>query len=280
MKSFTSITSILALSISAVFLSGCGGGSSSSTPAQSTSSTPVVGTKTVRTGTVAAKYVAGNAPRYIALQITGQSLGSLVTVNVESASGAITNLNTLSLSGDITDIQDIAGTANWAMGRWFRGTIDATATTAATTLSFDNSSLHYFVGNSLSVLPLSGNYACTGFNGTYPSLISWPSNTSTPESFGRASGTATLSFSGLGGNLSTDLTVKIGSVSGNALFQGTIAATNSTIVKGGFYGSGSGAALTLFDAGGGKVQAVQGYKIVVSNGATYQGIATWTCSPG
>lgn len=265
------------MSTAALLLTACGGGSG--TNPQSTNSTPVAGTTTTRIGSVTAKFIVGNAPRYIALQIGEQRLGSATTVNVESTSGAIIAINTLSLSGEITNIQDIAGNANWAMGRWVKGTIDATATSAASPLKFDNSSLHYFVGNSLSALPTSGNYACNGFNGTQPSLISWPDNL-VAKHFGSASGTATLSFNGTGGNLSTDLTVTVNATSTSVAFQGTISAVNSTIAKGGFYSRGSGAVLSLFDAGGGKIQAVQAYKIVVHDGATYQGIATWTCSLG
>ena len=279
----------IALLISSLLLVACGGSDDSGTASKPT--TPSISAATIttsnpsaspnlRNGTVATNFVKGNASRYYFASIGRQTTGALSTFNLEASSGAMTTIGTLSLTGAGNEISNIAGTSNWTMGRWAKGTIaDSSATTPATPL-VSNDSGHYFVGNNLGALPAAGTYACTNVTATEPTITSVPVslNNQTQLFVGQTIGTATLTFDGTGGTLSTAITVTAGGSSGTAAHSALISGTNSWVGKGNFFGGSDGALLSLFDAGAGAVQAVQAYKIRLPNGAAYNGIVTWRCA--
>lgn len=287
--------SLIVASATAVLLSACGGGSSSDeTTIPGVTTTPttaptISATGNVRSGKAEANFVAGNMPRFVMISLSKnpggwnddkQATGTASPTFIEADTGAALSISLVGLSGAVTGIEDIAGSTNWALGRWSKGTMtDGGGAANANTLVDLDHSAHYFFGNTLAALPTSGVYNCAGFHATSPSLLKVTVTTSGVVYQGVASSSsATLSFGPTGGALATTLVVTAGSASASASYQGTIGSPTNSIAKGNYFGT-DGALLALYEGGAGKVQAVQSYRMKLDNGVVYQGIATWTCSP-
>jgi hypothetical protein len=227
----------------------------------------------VRGGTVTANFAAGNAPRFFATMVNRTTLGGLDVANVEAGSGAVTRIDDLSLSGATTNIQNIAGTANWTMGRWFKGEVTDAYDGSKRTLTGNNENLHYFIGNSPAAFPTTGTYTCASFRATDPSAT-----TSTAQNFGTVTGTATLSFNSGGATLGTEITVTAGTGTHTATRTATLAAPTNSSIDNDFANGGEGVVRSLFEGGNGSFQAAQLYRLLLSNGTIYQGVVTWTCT--
>jgi hypothetical protein len=269
----------------AATLSACGGGSSSSdtqvavNPALPTNpanpahpvTPPAAGSDT---GSVSAPFVQGLSTRYLLLAVASQSYGALSSVTQDSA-GALSEISGVSFSGTPAITRDISGDAASAQGRWFTGTI--TRSSGATVMSGNNASAHYSVYNEVAVLPFTGAFQCDAGKFTAPSYTGGASVQ--PDGyFGTASGSATLSFGSAGAALAMTVDATAGGSNGKASGTGTISSPAMTAISGGFLGGSSGMLLALGDGGTGTYLVTGGYKVVLANGANYQGVATFRCS--
>lgn len=263
-------------------LSACGGGSSSSdspvavNPVNPTNPTVPVSPPAASgdTGSVSARFAANGNGRYLLMAVASQSTGALTSV-AQGTSGALTEIAGSSFTGSPAITREISGDASFAQGRWFTGTI--TRAGAATVLSGNNASAHYVAYNAPASLPASGSLQCDAGAFTAPSYTGG-TVIGQDAYFGKASGAATLSFGSGGAVLNMALDVTAGSSSGKISGGGTIAAPSNTVINGGFLGGSSGTLLALGDGGAGRYLVTGGYKVVLANGANYQGVATFRCS--
>ena len=269
----------------AATLSACGGGSSSSdaqvsaNPSQPVNPAPPVTPVTPPpagsdTGGVSAPFVKGLSPRYLLLAVASQAYGTLGSV-AQDGSGALSEISGASFSGTPAITRDISGDAAFAQGRWFTGTI--TRSSGNTVMSGNNASAHYSVYNTVAALPFTGAFQCDAGKFTAPSYTGGAS-VQQGGYFGTASGSATLSFGAAGATLAMTVDATAGGSTGKASGTGTINTPDMTVISGGFLGGSSGMLLALGDGGTGSYLVTGGYKVVLANGANYQGVATFRCS--
>lgn len=269
----------------AATLSACGGGSSTSdaqvavSPDQPlapvTPVTPVTPPATGGdTGGVGAPFAKGLSARYLLLAVASQSYGTLNSV-AQDASGALSEISGASFSGTPAITREISGDAAFAQGRWFTGTI--TRSSGTTVMSGNNASAHYSVYNTVAALPFTGSFQCDAGKFTAPSYTGGAS-VQQDGHFGTASGSATLSFGAAGAALAMTVDATAGGSTGKASGTGTISAPAMTAISGGFLGGSSGMLLALGDGGTGTYLVTGGYKVVLANGANYQGVATFRCA--
>lgn len=269
----------------AATLSACGGGSSSSdaqvavNPAQPVN--PVAPVTPVTplpagsdTGSVSAPFAKGLSPRYLLLAVANQAYGTLGSV-AQDSSGALSEISGARFSGTPAITRDISGDAAFAQGRWFTGTI--TRSSGSTVMSGNNASAHYSVYNTVAALPFTGAFQCDAGKFTAPSYTGG-SSVQQDGYFGTASGSATLSFGAAGAALAMTVDATAGGSTGKASGTGTINTPDMTVISGGFLGGSSGMLLALGDGGTGTYLVTGGYKVVMANGANYQGVATFRCS--
>lgn len=282
------VVSLLAAALAAA-LSACGGGGSSSdstaavnpvTPTSPTTPTNPVTPPAASgdTGSVSAQFAANGSGRYLLMTVGSQSTGVLTSV-VQGAGGALTEIAGTTFAGasaiSPAITREIGGDASFAQGRWFTGTI--TRAGVATVLSGNNASAHYGVWNTPASLPASGTLQCGAGVFTAPSYTGG-SVIGQDAYFGTASGSATLSFGSAGAALAMTIDASAGNSSGRITGSGTLAAPANNAISGGFLGGSSGMLLALGDGGAGRYLVTGGYKVVLANGANYQGVATFRCS--
>ncbi|MFZ4874004.1 hypothetical protein ACL9RI_02875 [Janthinobacterium sp. Mn2066] len=266
-----------AILLLACALSACGGGSSSSSDTTAVVNPPPPVTPpaaTGDTGSVSAAYVQGASPRYMLLNVASQSTGILTRVT-QGSSGALSVIADSSFSGTPAITREISGDASFAQGRWFSGTI--TNASGATVLSGNNASAHYSVYNAVAALPTSGSLQCDGGSYTAPSYTGGAS-VQPAAYFGTASGSASVVFGPSGAVLSMTVDATAGGSTGRISGTGTMSRPDMSLIGGGFLGGDSGTLLALGDGGAGRYLLTGGYKLVLANGANYQGIATFRCS--
>ncbi|MBB5608659.1 MULTISPECIES: hypothetical protein [unclassified Janthinobacterium] len=256
-------------------LSACGGGSSSSdTPAVVNPPPPVTPPASGDTGSVSAAYVQGASPRYMLLNVARQSSGILTRVT-QGSNGALSVIADNTFSGTPAVTREISGDASFAQGRWFSGTMtDASGTTI---LSGNNASAHYSVYNAVASLPTSGSLQCDAGTYTAPSYTGG-ANVQPAAYFGTASGSASVVFGPSGAVLTMTVDATAGGSTGQISGTGTMSRPDMSLIGGGFLGGDSGTLLALGDAGAGRYLVIGGYKVLLANGANYQGIATFHCS--
>ncbi len=280
----TSIITAFALATSVSVLSACGGGggaagnsgTSGNNPGNTQSSVPSP------SGSVSANFVPnGNTPQFILSTSYGiQAIGGLATAPVQ-VSGVVTTLGKYSFSGSPAVAQDVAGDANFAMGRWVWGTVSDTSTTPSTVLDMMNASYasdtftwHYLLLNNASAWPSSGTMTCD--NGVFTKPTVTAGVTTAPVTTGSL---ATLSFTLAGiskATLGFTLTTTDGSASNVANFSANLGYGSMVSV----HGVGAGASDTwilLSDGGSGAIRINGLYSTALPNGNTYQGVFSFKC---
>ncbi|MGN5476475.1 hypothetical protein ACTMU2_04040 [Cupriavidus basilensis] len=279
MKKSALLASLLA---SALVLAGCGGGDGGATPPATEPGTADGGGKPVdppapaNTGSVSAQFVAGAAPRYMLLGIGSQSFGRLDNHTQAADSGAVTVINSTTLGGD-TSTREISGDAGFAMGRWAKGTVTFSSGTRVLD-GVSNAAYHYVLLNSLPAFPEDAAYTCDAGKFTAPTYIGG-SNVAASVYTGATTGTATLAFSDKGAAIGVSLTATAGGISGGVSGNSQVATPSNLGITGAFLSGGAGMGLQVADAGDGKALVVAAYKVNLANGAMYQGVATFSCSP-
>ncbi|MDR0479718.1 MAG: hypothetical protein LBH31_07980 [Burkholderiaceae bacterium] len=273
-------TRLLIISAASVLMlqaCGGGGGDNSSNPLPSNTTTPPGNTATPPTGgngadqgSVSASFVPSNTSRYILLNPLGQTSGAL-TSNQQAADGAITALNSNQLSGTYA-IQDIAGDASFAIGRWVQGTV-TTSTGADTLTGTDGRAYHYIAYQALSAFP-SNSLHCVGGSFTTPTYTSGGSKAALT---GAATGTADISFSGGQGALTGSVTVNANGETATQALPSTLSSPSSMSLT----GLGTNIPYTgaqLADAGNGAYALAVQFAAVTPSGARYIGVGRLSCT--
>lgn len=267
--------------LTACLVAACGGGGGSGsggtiTPASTTSpATPTPTPTSMNSGAVSASYVRSNLARYIFLGAGQQLFGSLTT-SFQDATGAMTTLNSNVLSG-ITSVQQISGNANVAQGRWAMGTV--TKTSGAETLTSQNSAAYQYVAyNNVATFPTSGAASCDAGQFTAINYVGGTSGTANlGTSTGTGTGNAAIAFGPGGATVSGTFNGSAGGAIGSINIGTTLASTTSLGITGSFLSNGPGAAIGIGTDGTNAYVVVAGYGVMLTNGARYQGVATFHC---
>jgi hypothetical protein len=249
---------------------------------------------------VSAPFARGDASRYILLSPSGLSMGPLSS-SEQDASGGMTVLNTNQFNpfgtisplsavapavptsaqdmardralSPVAPVQNIAGDASFAIGRWINGTVTTATGTVDTAGAY-----HYVAYQGLSAFP-SGSLHCRGGNFTTPS-----SDLFTVSATG-ATGTADIVFSAGSGALSGSVTVSLDKTdehpNGETVPQtlpGTLSVPSSMNFTGLIASGGPSAGAQLADAGNGAYALVVEFAAVTPSGARYIGVGRLPCT--
>jgi len=297
LPSLPSLGSLVIAAAVAVMLSACGGGGDDSSPVASTGGTGSTntgsgssntgsgstGTGATNQGGISAPFQFGNASRYMLISPTSTSIGGSLTGAQQDANGIMTTIGGYQLSGDYA-AQDIAGDANFAIGRWVQGTVtfSTSAMTTTTTLtSTGASAYHYIAYQWPGTLPSAASLHCAGGNFTIPTYASGGGSKATPAHIGTAaSGTADIAFSNGTATLSGLLTVNANGETANLTLNNTLGLTPSALTVSGtvLSISGSGAAFQLADEGNGTYGLAIMYILPMPSGASYIGVGRLDCA--
>ena len=222
-------------------------------------------------GSVSAPFERGATARYQLLGPGSQSFGVL-SDSEQSANGAMTKLNSNVLSGN-SATKEIAGDANFALGRWAAGTV--TRSSGVETLTgTDSRAYHYVAINVLTALPTTGTPTCDAGVFTAPTYIAG----SGAQGAGTASGSASLAFDSNGAAVGGTLTVTADGVSTTVSLNSNLATPTSTPITGAFLSAGTGAAIQLGASGTDAYVLAVGYAATLPSGARYQGVAKFRCA--
>lgn len=264
---------ILALASS---LSACGGGgggapgNNAGGNQNSGNNGPVVPSPS---GAVSANFVSNGNSKFF-LNGTGMNVSGGAAANPVQSAGAVTTLGSYTLSGSPWIVQDIAGDASFAMGRWVWGTITNTSTnTMLATMNgsgLANEAWHYLLVNPLAAYPASGTMM-TCDNGTF-TRPTYPTAGSTGLTVGS---NATLGFTPTGATFGFTLATTAGGVTNTTPYSvinlplGSISIMGSNLT--------SGTTVSLSDGGGGSIRINGIYNSTPANGHTYQGVYSFKC---
>ncbi|PTT77217.1 hypothetical protein DBR42_25515 [Pelomonas sp. HMWF004] len=242
-------------------------------------STPTNGTGTGAStsgstpSTVAATYVKGSSPAYQFAGVSQQSFGVLNTVE-QLADGSVVAVNSNQLTGTARAVADVAGDADFAMGRWSKGS--ATTSSGTSQLeSLTNGAYHYIVYNKPAAFPASGTYKCDEAKFTSPSLTNGTSSTY----FAKATGTASLSFLNSVATVDLSISITAGSQQSTLTYNGrTLATPDTNVIAGSYLGSGAGMSISTAAAGNNKLRIVSAFRLIAGD-SSYVGLAAFTCTP-
>lgn len=276
---------LLAVVAAMAALQGCGGGGHGGADAAG-AITPPASNDAVATevqaqtqaptgddGAVTARFAANENARYMLLAASSQSFGNKLTDSAQADSGAMTRLGANALSGASQTV-NIAGDANFALGRWVSGTV--TRSSGADTLTGDDAqSYHYVAFNGVAALPASGDVNCAGGVFTEPT---YAAGSTTADKKGSASGAASVTFGADGGSVQGSINVTVGGETVSVKLPAAITQASATQFAGSMLGGGAGTALTLADAGNGTYALVVAYTAQLQSGARYTGLARLACS--
>jgi hypothetical protein len=250
-----------------------GGSTGTPTTGGTTGGTTTGGTTGGTSSATVTAFAKGSAPRYQFVGISQQTIGSADTLE-QLGTGGVVTLNGNTLTGATQAVADVAGDATFALGRWSKGTA-TTSSGSALLESTVNNAYHYVVYNALAAFPASGSYSCDAGKFTSPSLVNGPSSVY----FGKATGTAAISFSAAGASMDVAITATAGSQQGTVSVTGRpFSSPTMTAITGAYFGSGQGMGLTIGDAGNGKVRIVAGFTVSAGT-SDYRGVGTFVCSP-
>ena len=272
--------------ISVAVLNACGGGDAVKAPA-STTTAPT--TYLTSSGTVSPTFdlAAPGTIRYF-VQGTGESKEDTVAAAdiVQNANGALTTITSSNVLNTTTfAVQKIMGNADFAQGRWTRGS--ATVKGAPKTLTgTDNLAVHYLVMRDATAFA-PGDYVCNQNFGETGASYGGGAFVSDTTTVGAGSIYATIHVNGAGSALVTSQFVI--STYGTPIATGPegITTTFTTVASGPQY---TGAVGADYSAGyeGSAMMLGKGidassirlgytYRVVVENGARYQGMLSVLC---
>ncbi len=275
---------LLALAAAVAALQACGGGGGNS--AGGFAAPPVAGPGPSQpsepapadSGAVAARFAPNDgAARFMLMSSGSQYIGNnQAPSDFEQAdSGAVTRLGPNSLSGTSQTV-DIAGDANFALGRWARGT--ATLSTGARTLTGKASdAFHYVAFNGVTQLPDTGTFNCTSGTFTAPTKTT---GATAGDTGSVSDATATLTFSAGVGAVQGSIGVSGGGETANLNLTANL--TSPTVTSygggGGLLSGGAGTAVTIADGGDGTYALIVGYRAQLPGGASYLGVGRLSCT--
>lgn len=262
---------ILSLSVVAL-LQACGGDSDGDpAPAALSLNAPAApGPASAGIGSVSAKFVANENARSILLSKNAQIIGSAMP-SEQADSGAMLRIGSNTLSGDHQTV-DIAGDANFALGRWVKGTLTRDTDTV-TLQGKDHESYHYIVYNRLAALPIDGKLQCESVAATAPT-----GESDTQQKVGSPSGSASVSFDSSGAAVQGTIQVRAGAQSASVDLSTNIKHASAMSVAGHMFANGPGAAIVLANHGDAVPGLVVGYRAQLPGGDLYMGVARFFCT--
>ena len=140
------------------------------------------------------------------------------------------------------------------------------------------SSYHYVVFNTLASMPANGSMTCDAGKFTKPTYVGGGVFVSgSANALGTSTGTAAVTVDGNGAHISLAITTTGNGLTATANLQGAVKTVDSTYFTGSVGGLGSGAMVTIGDAGNGAIFVVASYSVALGNSNVYRGIATFTC---
>lgn len=262
-----------------VALAACGGGGGGGDDARASASAEGDGASNGNgaqdAGSVSAAFSAGTGatPGYFLHGVGSQVLGQLNTFT-QSASGAMTALNDRSLTGTPTATQDISGDAFHAQGRWTLGTV--TSPSGADVLRGNNAAYHYLAYRRLAAFPATGSFACDSGRFTAPTYVGGALVQADAHT-GTATGSAALAFDGAGAKVTGRYSVQAGTGADTGDITATVTGPTHSSIGGAYLGGNEGTVAAIGDGGNGSFLVAVAYKAVLSNGANYQGVASFRC---
>jgi len=267
----------LAIASSVLMLSACGGGGASGNNGGGYNGENNGGNVPSPSGSVSANFVSnGNTPKFILANFGREVIGGL-TAPVQNAGGDVTTLDKYTLSGSPAVTQDIAGDANFAMGRWVWGTVSDTSTnTVIGTMNasyIDNSfTWHYLLLNNASSWPSSGTKTCD--NGVFTKPTTTGAVTTNSQTTGSL---ATLSFAASRATLGFTLTTTDSGSSNTTSFSTADLGYGITTLVNGTGGGKADTWILLSDGGSGAIRINGLYTTALPNGHTYKGVFSFKC---
>jgi|GEM_PF-1592460 len=225
-------------------------------------------------GSVSASFQPGSASRYILVYPGGQSMGPLTDSNSQQAdNGAMITLSDNQLTGSYT-VQDIAGDANFAIGRWVKGSVVRNGGATDTLTGTNGRAYHYLAYQGVSAFPDNALH-CGGGDFTTPTYMDGGSKAATVGT--SMTGTADIAFSNGKGALSGSLTVKANGETASVAFPKSLSSPSS-MGSTGMGTSGSSASVQLADTGDGAYALAIQLTALMPSGARYIGVGRLTCT--
>jgi hypothetical protein len=230
------------------------------------------GGNTGNTGSVSASFQRGSASRYMLLSPLGQTFGTLSS-SQQATDGAMTTLNSNRLAGAYA-VQDIAGDASFALGRWVKG--DLTLGTDTSTLNgTDGKAYHYLAYQMVSAFPGTALHCANG-SFTAPTYTGGGSQAALT---GSATGTADITLSGGNTALNGSVTVSANGETATLPFSSTLSSPSIMPISGQFLTTnGAGTGVQLADAGNGAYALAVGFAATMPSGARYIGVGRLSCA--
>ncbi|MDR0458033.1 MAG: hypothetical protein LBH10_03260 [Burkholderiaceae bacterium] len=254
--------------------SGDNTGASATPPGSDTGTGGTSATAMTDQGSVSAPFQVGAASHFILVGPASFNSGSLSSSNSQQATdGAMTNLGGNQLSGAYA-VQDMAGDASFAIGRWAEGDVTSSTGNTDTLTGADGRAYHYIAYQSLSAFP-TGALHCEGGDFTTPTYTGGGSNAALT---GVTSGAAVdIAFSGNSGALSGAMTVTANGETAainlpNQLTSPAGMAFTSVSA------SGPSTGVQLADAGNGAYALIVQFATVTPSGARYIGVGRLSCT--
>lgn len=261
-----------------LMLSACGGGGASNIPGSSSgnNNTTVIPSQT---GSVSAVFAANSIDQMMFIQSSnGNSAGN--TKSFVQVAGALTSLDKYALSGTSAVTQDIAGDANFALGRWVWGTVTDTSSNNTVVQTMDgsmaNAAWHYILLNKLSTLPTSGVMVCDNGTFTHPTYNDGTNHTNSAVTSGSK---ASLSFSASGASYSFTLSTTLGTTTHILNFSNTNVGLGLVMIGNGFGAGVAGGYGFLSDGGNGtiRISGIYSNENYQNIGASYYGTYSFLC---
>ncbi len=269
---------VVLFSASILLLSACGGGGGTGGGNNGNNfgnnNLPVIPSQT---GSVSAVFVANGIGQGFFIEYGGGNMAGNATSFVQ-ATGALSRLSVYAHSGSPAVTQDIAGDADFVLGRWVWGTVTNTTTSAVLETmngSMANNAWHYVLVNKLSVLPTSGTMVCDSGTFTHPSYIVYGSSS---ENVAVTTGrNASLSFSASGASYAFTLDTTMGATTHTINFSKANTGLGVASIGNGFGNGVAGGYGFLSDGGGGAIRISGIYENNQIAGIRYLGTYSFRC---
>jgi hypothetical protein len=197
----------------------------------------------------------------------------IITQDLDS--GAITTIDTITLSADGI-VDNIAGDASYAIGRWVAGVATGLSADPTTTTTLgDSDVVHYIVFNLPSAFPASGNYDCTLDAATAPTRAYTGIGSEAPTTGIASAGDepVTLIFGADGAHTGGAFNITVGDSIVPVPLPDFIIREPQFLQVGNITPFAA-----VIDAGSGNYALAVGYEVVVPLSGYYHGMAHLSCN--
>jgi hypothetical protein len=224
-------------------------------------------------GGVVAPFVSSGASVAMLIYPEDQKF-SIVSPSQQADDGAMTMISGNTLSGNYA-IQDIAGNASFAIGRWVKGDVTLNSGTTDTLTGADGRAYHYIAYEELSSFPTK-SLLCTARNYTMPTYTNGGRGAALTGTLATTTGATTIVFNNsLSGTLNGSITVNANGETINIPFP--INLVPRLMTTNSLSSSGTKIGVELADAGDGAYALAVQYTAVMPSGARYIGVVRLYC---